>query len=228
MSDRGGGKAGAICAIVGSLLLLTGTMLHPMDADPNDAPAAFAEYAADHGWVASHLTQLAGVTLIVAALLVIAQQIDAGRPRVWARVAAGGAIASLAVAAALQAVDGIALKSMVNAWAAAPPRQKDAAFHAAFGVRQIEVGLASVAGLVFGLTVSLFGIVLLDDRTYPRWVSVLALAGGVPMTIAGIFIAYTGFSATAMDINLTASTILLVWMVTMGVLMWRRRAPADG
>ena len=28
-----------------------------MSADPNDAPAAFAEYAADRIWVATHLGQ---------------------------------------------------------------------------------------------------------------------------------------------------------------------------
>ena len=35
-----------------------------MGADPNDPIAAFSEYAADTWWVARHLTQLAGVTVI--------------------------------------------------------------------------------------------------------------------------------------------------------------------
>ena len=34
-----------------------------MDADPNIPIAAFTEYAADHHWVASHLTELFGVRL---------------------------------------------------------------------------------------------------------------------------------------------------------------------
>jgi hypothetical protein len=54
-----------------------------MKADPNDALAAFAEYAADHFWVASHLTQLLGVTLIVAALLVLGQQLEGAMARVY-------------------------------------------------------------------------------------------------------------------------------------------------
>ena len=52
-------------------MLLTGTFLHPMDEDPNDPIAAFSEYSADEHWVVSHLVQLAGMTLIVAALLVV-------------------------------------------------------------------------------------------------------------------------------------------------------------
>jgi hypothetical protein len=106
-----------------------------MAADPNEAVAAFAEYAADPLWVASHMTQLGGIVLIVAALLALAQQLEAGSNTGWARIAAGGAVASLAVAAALQAVDGIALKRMVNAWAAAPAPHKEVTFHAAFAVR---------------------------------------------------------------------------------------------
>src|SRR5215510_14454881 len=151
MLSRSEGKTGATCAITGSVLLLIGTYLHPSQADPNDAVAAFSEYAADRMWVASHLTQLAGVMLMTAALLFLARQLEAASGTGWARLAAGGAIASLAVAAALQAVDGVALKVMVDAWSAAPAAQKEGAFHAAFAVRQVEVGLASMLSLLSGL-----------------------------------------------------------------------------
>src|SRR5260221_10649666 len=99
-------RTGAVCAMVGSVLLFVGTYLHPMGADPNEAVAAFTEYAADHLWVASHLTQLAGVALMAAALLFVAQQLATENAIGWARIAAGGAIANLAVATVLQAVDG--------------------------------------------------------------------------------------------------------------------------
>jgi len=124
MASRSASRLGATCAIAGSVLLFIGTYLHPMEADPNQAIAAFAEYAADRLWVASHLTQLAGVALILAALLLLAQQLRAGSAAAWAVVAAGAATVSLAVAVALQAVDGIALKLMVDAWAA-PRKRRD-------------------------------------------------------------------------------------------------------
>ena len=203
-------------------MLFVGTYLHPMKADPNEVVAAFTEYAADQLWVASHLTQLAGVALTVAALLFLAQQLEAANGTGWSRLAAGGAIASLAVATALQAVDGIALKAMVDAWAVAPATQKEIAFHAAFAVRQVEVGLASTLSLLFGLTVTVYGVALLHDRRYPKWVAGLAIVGGVPTTIAGVMMAYTGFSRLAMATNMPASSLLLVWMLTVGVFMWRR------
>src|SRR5437773_8198142 len=175
MLSRSESKMAATCALAGSVVLFIGTYLHPLAADPNEAVAAFSEYAADRLWVASHLTQLAGVVLMVAALLFLAQQLEAASGTGWTRLAAGGAIASLAVAAALQAVDGVALKVMVDAWAAAPEAQKESAFRAAFAVRQIEVGLASMASLSLGLTATLYGIALLADCAYPRWVGGLAM-----------------------------------------------------
>jgi hypothetical protein len=221
-------RTGAVCAISGAVLLFVGTYLHPSEADPNEAVAAFTEYAADHLWVASHLTQLGGVALMVAALVLLSQQLEAASRRGWARLAGGGAIASLAVAAALQAVDGIALKRMVDAWSSAPAAQKDVAFHAAFAVRQVEIGLASVLSLVLGLTVTVVGVALLVDNTYPKWMAGLAIVGGVPTMVAGVMMAYTGFSGLAMAITMPASSILLVWMLALGVLMWRRGGVPQG
>ena len=110
-------RIGAVCAIVGTMLLLAGTWLHPMPADPNNAVQAFAAYAADRFWVASHLAQLVGIALALGALVILARQLETGGAAVWARLASAGAIASLALAAALQAVDGIALRAMVENWA---------------------------------------------------------------------------------------------------------------
>ena len=222
MVSRSASRTGAKCAITGSVLLFIGTYLHPMGADPNQAVAAFTEYAADHLWVASHLTQLAGVALMVAALLLLAQQLRAESATAWATIAAGGATASLAVAMALQAVDGIALKLMVDAWAAASAAQKEGVFHAAFAVRQIEIGLASMVSLSMGLTATVFGVALVVDQTYPKWVGGLAMIAGVPTMVAGVVIAYTGFSGLAMAINMPANSLLLVWMLILGGCMWRR------
>ena len=221
MQHRNASKAGATCAIAGAALLLVGTYPHPMEANPNEPVAAFTEYAADDFWVASHLMQLAGVASMVAALLFLTTVLETRRGPGTARVAAGGAIASLALAAALQAVDG-ALKNMVDAWAAAPASQKGEVFHAAFAVRQIEVGLASMSILCFGLTATLYGVALIGARIYPTWLAALAMASGIPMIVSGMVMAYSGFSGLSMAINMPASAILLVWMLTLGVLMWRQ------
>jgi hypothetical protein len=50
----------------------------------------------------------------------------------------------------------------------------------------------------------------------------MALAGGAPTTVAGVLIAYTGFSDLAMTFNMAAGLLLVVWMVGLGVYGWRQ------
>ncbi|GIV04253.1 MAG: hypothetical protein KatS3mg077_2131 [Candidatus Binatia bacterium] len=221
MQMFGASKVGAACAIAGAGLLFVGTFLHPMEADPNDALAAFAEYTADRLWVASHLVQLAGVALIAVALLLLAQQLEFRKGLGVTRIAVAGAVISLALAAALQAVDGIALKTMVDAWAKAPALGKESAFRAAFAVRQVEIGFASMFCLSVGITATVFGVALLGDDSYPKWFAVLPIVGGLPTAGAGVVIAYTGFSGLAMAINMVANLILLLWVLVLGWFMWR-------
>jgi hypothetical protein len=67
------------------------------------------------------------VALLGAALVALAAALDAerGASASWARLGAFGAAASVAVAAALQAVDGVAFKVMVDRWASAAARFDD-------------------------------------------------------------------------------------------------------
>jgi hypothetical protein len=216
------GRVGAMSAIIGALLLFVGTYLHPMGADPNMLLAAFTEYAADHHWVTSHLMQLFGVILMGAALVLLSRRLADGPAAEWATLGNAGAIAGVAVTSALQAVDGIALKLMVDSWAAAPEPEKAAVFQAAFGVRQIEIGLASVSSVLFGVTVSIYGLALLVDHRFPRWLGAFAIAAGAPTAIAGLVMAYTGFSGLAMAINIPSGSLLILWMVVLGVYGWKQ------
>jgi hypothetical protein len=214
-------RVGAVAAIAGAITLFVATLLHPMAADPNDAAAAFAEYAAAPIWVASHLGQFVGVALLCAALVALASTMEPGRPSVWGRLGLVGTAASLAAAAALQAVDGVALKFMVDRWARAAGDDRTRAFEGAFAVRQIEVGLASVLSLLFGLTIVVVGVAMLSGRRFPHWLGWLGLAGGAATVAAGIAQAYTGFSALAMMISMPASIVLLLWAIAAGVYLWR-------
>ena len=220
--DRSLLRIGAVVAVVGAVLLFVSTLLHPFEADPNDALAAFREYAADRLWIASHLGQFLGVAFMVAALVALSRTLAEGAAGAWSRIGVAGAVASLAVAAVLQAVDGVALKFMVNEWAAAPAEQQQSLFQAALGVRQIEIGLASMMSLLFGLTVTAYGVATLLGRTYPHWLGWVGIIGGVGTSAGGVAQAYTGFSGLAMAISMPASLLILLWMIAAGVSMWRR------
>jgi hypothetical protein len=195
-----------------------------MSADPNVPLAAFTEYAAAHHWVAIHLTQLLGVLLMVTALMLLSRKLAEGPAVDWATLGMTGAISSLAVASVLQAVDGVALKTVVDHWAAAFGPEKSLIFQVAFGVRQIEVGLAGITSVLFGLTGFVYGVALLVDRRFSRWVGTIALVAGVPTAISGFAIATTGFSDIAMAISMPSSAALILWMIALGIIGWRRQA----
>ncbi len=169
MSEHNTYKMCAVAAVAGALTLFVGTFLRPSNADPNDPVAAFTEYAANRPWIASHLMQLFGIILIVVALVFLSRLMSNGDGASWAYLGVVGAGSSLSVAGALQAVDGIALKQMVDSWAAASTADKEMLFLATFAVRQIEIGLASILGLLFGITVAVYGIALMSDGSFPKW-----------------------------------------------------------
>lgn len=214
-------RIAAACAPLGALVLLVSTMLHPLGADPNDAAAAFAEYAADPLWVWSHLGQFVGVAVLAMAFVGLAATFEAGRAAAWGRLGFAGIVATIAAAAALQAVDGVALKVMVDRWAAATGAARDASFEAAFAVRQIEIGLASLLNVLFGFTSVLFGVAIISSARYPAWLGIGGLAVGLAMLASGGAMAVGGFSEIAMALSMTASFLFVVWLVVLAVLLWR-------
>ena len=89
---------------------------------------------------------------------------------------------SLTLATALQAVDGIALKVLVNRWAEAPAESQELLFESAYVVRQIEGGLLAMFVLGLGLTILLYGVALLREEAAPNWLGILGMAAG-PLTV---------------------------------------------
>lgn len=216
-------RIGAICAIAGPLVLFCSTLMHPMGEDPNDNVKAFAEYAADRPYVWTHLGQFAGFALIGAALTAFSSQLETGWAAAFGRVGLFWTACSVAVSATLQAVDGVALKAMVDRWAAADGETRAILFEAAFAVRQIEIGLAGLLSLTFGGALLAFGVGLLQSLRFPRWFAATGVVAGLGMLAAGGVQSARGFSGLAMTLSMGASLLALAWGVAMGVLLARGR-----
>ena len=221
-------RLGSVSAFAGAIVLLVSTWLHPMSRDPNNAPEAFAEYAADSFYVWTHLGQFAGSALLGAALVALAATFEPGRASAWARIGLAGTIVGVAIAAALQAVDGVALKVTVDRWAAATGDARAVIYEAALAVRQIEIGLASLLSITTGLTLIAFSFAMLLGARYPRWLGAIGLLDGLGMVAAGAAQAATGFSALAMTLSMAASSVLLIWIILAGIFMWRLAPRLEG
>jgi hypothetical protein len=217
VSDRRARLTAGVLALAGAAALAIGTVLHPSQADPQVSADAFAEYAATGRveWVISHVLQLAGVVAMFAAVVILAGLTLGGA---WPRVLTALAGASMAVAAVLQAVDGVALKATVDLWAAAAPDAKASLFDAALAVRQVEIGLDAMLALISGTAIIGYACAFLPrPGLWGRVLSVLALAAGVAFLVDGWLLAVDGYSARAMLATTVSGILTLVWMVPLGL-----------
>lgn len=155
------------------------------------------------------------------ALVALATTLEPGRAAAWGRIGQAGAAAIIAVAAALQAVDGVALKVMVDRWAAATGEVRMLAFESTFAVRQIEIGLASLLSVLSGFTLTVFGVSIILSTRYPTWMGGIGLLSGLGLVATGAAQASTGFSDLAMTLSILGSSVLLIWVILFGILMWR-------
>jgi hypothetical protein len=214
-------RIGSVALLLGAIVLVISTELHPAHENPMDNPAVFAEYAESELWIAVHLGQLLGFLLVIGGLVAIYYSL-ATRPDAGAAVARFGLAAAVTTGTTftiLQAVDGIALKRAVDAWVSAPPDHQVAAFAAAEAIRWIEIGINSLSFALLGLTLLLFGISIALSNVYPRWVGAIAAAAGVANLIRGVEGSYQGFVPS--NAALVGLALLAVWAMIMVVLLWR-------
>src|SRR5215218_1132330 len=70
-ADRLTSRIGAVLFLLGLVVLVISTQLHPAHEDPMDNPAVFREYAQSDLWVAVHLGQFVGFLLVIGGLVAL-------------------------------------------------------------------------------------------------------------------------------------------------------------
>src|SRR3954470_22997329 len=142
--DRTSLRLSATLLLVGQLLYVLVTLLHT-GGEANNHPAIFAAYAGSGIWTAVHVAQFACMATMLAGLLGLFSALDvqAGPARLAARLGAASTTAALSLYGVVLAVDGVALKQAVNAWANAPDTQNAARFATAETMRWLEWGTRS-------------------------------------------------------------------------------------
>ena len=215
-------RIGALALPLAIPVLVVAEYFHPANEDPMDNRAVFAEYAHSHIWITVHLGEYFGFLLLLGGLVALYYSVSA-KPGLGAGIAPFGLAAAVTAAASftvLQAVDGIALKRAVDAWASAPAPDKAAAFAAAEAVRWTEIGMNSLSFFLAGLTLFLFGLAIAFGRVYPRWVGLIAVVSGAAFVYDGVgVVAYEGFVPST--VKLVGLLLLAVWAFIMAFLMWR-------
>ena len=197
MADR------ALLRLSGTLLLI-GFVVSYLAQLPHPGGGAtyeetFANYAASAvaDWTAIHLWQFVSEAVLLAGLLVLlfALHVTEGIPR-W--VGFFGAISvgmALALAGVLAAVDGVALKQAVDAWASAPAAEKASRLASAEAIRWLEFGINSYWQYMRGLALVLYAIVIAFTGRVPRPIGLFMGVAGLCFIVLGWMVGTTGFTA---------------------------------
>ncbi len=212
----------------GVVVSLLAGLLHAESHDANDHVASFTAYANSDIWTAVHLGQFAGMALVCAGLVALWSVIGLRRGGLgWtARFGAISAALAAALYAALQAVDGVALKQAVDAWAVSAEPDKAARFATAEGIRWLEWGMRSYQSFLLGAALLLLGTVVASLRPVSRFIGYLMVLSGLAYVAQGWIIGELGFAATNSLPTLTGIIAVLAWSVWLAVSAWRMKETA--
>jgi hypothetical protein len=232
MIDRTSLRLSATLLLLGQLLYIVVTLFHA-DGDANNHPAVFTEYAGSGIWTAVHVGQFACMAILLAGLLALffALDVEAGTARWAGRFGAAAAAATLALYGVVLAVDGVALKQAVNAWASAPDAEKAARFASAEAIRWLEWGVRSYQNFALGLAFLLFAAAVLRTAWVPRPIAYLMGLSGLAYLVQGWVAGSEGFSPTHTIAIVLAEVLNLAWMIWLVFTAWRMQhseAPSPG
>lgn len=202
--------------MVGGLLVnIVSTLVHPAGQEDNHE-VIFAKYADSGSWVAVHLGQFVGVLLALGGLLVLYRALRTANPSrpLVARLAAAATIATAAVWAVLQGLDGVGLKQAVDAWGSASGAERVVRFANAETVRWLEWGFQSYFRVLLGISFLLFGAAILAGRRVTGWLGWAAVLVGLCSVVIGVDVGYNGLASGLQDaLGLASLALVLIFAV---------------
>ncbi|MBZ5623852.1 MAG: DUF4386 family protein [Acidobacteriia bacterium] len=207
---------------MGQLLYIVVTLFHA-GGEANNHHAVFAGYARSGIWAAVHAGQFACMAIFLAGLfaLFFALDVEAGTARWAGRFGAVSAAVTLALYGGVLAVDGVALKQTVNAWASAPEAEKAARFASAEAMRWLEWGMRSYENFALGLAVLLFAAAVVRTAWVPRPIAWLMGLSDLTYLVQGWVSGSEGFSRTHTIVIILAEVLNVAWMIWLVVFAWR-------
>jgi hypothetical protein len=228
VADRSLLRLSATLVFIGEVLFAIVTLFHP-DGDANNHPAVFAEYASSASYTALHFVQFVFMAVLLAGLLVLffALDVRSGALGWVGRFAAVSVVVALALYGVLQAVDGVALKQAVDAWASAPEAQKATRFASAETVRWLEWGINEYQIFMFALALILLATVIVGTARVPRAIGYLMGLTAIPMLVQSFVVGTEGFSVSwlAGSLSVVALPLMLAWSIWLLIVAWRMKEP---
>ena len=225
MVDRGLARTGGALILVGSALAVIFNLLHPRTT--SEADDAGLRLVADSDlWVLIHTGILVALLLVFVGLLIFAIGLPESVAS-WARLAIVTQGAAAAAGAIWAAIDGVAVKRVVDDWNTASGASEEAFFAAARGVESVSIGVFSVfILLVTGLAPLMYGLAVSKSRVYPSWLGSLGIFAGSAGIIVALVQMMTEPSVVLTNIIFTIVALLVtIFIGALGWYLYRGTAP---
>jgi hypothetical protein len=212
--------------LVGLVLTIVAQLPHPAGSSPANVDQ-FAAYAGStvEFYAAIHLAQFAGEVILLTGLLVLffALNLPEGMPRMVGILGAVSAGVAQTLTGVVTAVDAVALKQAVDAWASAPAAEKAARFASAEAIRWLEWGTSAYWNFMIGLALVLFGIVIAWTARVPRPIGPLMAAAGLAIIEDGWLTAINGFGGATTLATLVGFGCVLAFAIWLLLVSWRTK-----
>ena len=229
MADRSLLRLSTTLVVIGEVLFALVTLFHPGREDPNNHPAVFAEYASSGSWTAIHFGQFVFMAVLLLGLLALsfALNVRSGALGWVGRFAAVSVVVALALYGVVQAVDGVANKHAVDAWASAPGAEKAARFASAETMRWLEWGTSSYQTFMFALALILLASVIVWTARVPRPIGYLMGLAAIPPLLQIWVLGTEGFSVIwlAGSLSVVGLPLMLAWSIWLLIVAWRMKEP---
>lgn len=193
-----------------------------------DQEALLRLAAESDAWIALHLAIVFGVALFVGGLVALSYSLRGDRAEPLARLATAGALTGGAVSLVQRAID-TAYGKVADDWASVAGTDKETLVRIASAVEDVDFTMFSISVVLFyGVTFVLYGLAVSVSDAYPRRLGWIAVFGGAGAGVVGIAQVFTGPSVLTLFVFPAFAALLALWLLAMGVLLWRRAdAPDD-
>ncbi len=221
MNERTLTRIGGGMLIVGAILAGIGNALHPRLALIPDLDTKIRAIAGNGLWEGLHVALFVAVLLLTGGLVALSRTISGEPAASWARM---GMIAVVVSAPVYFVVGGVeqARQAMAMGWITGPADPGILAVNRLLETVVYNTFFMWVA-LFFGAAFICYGLAMRRGGAYPAWLGWIALIAGIVSAWVGIHHLYAGptFEITVVLFAIL-SILLTLWMLVVGVLMWRR------
>jgi hypothetical protein len=222
-------RIGAVCAILGAVVsVAAGTGFGNITNElGTEAVLRYVSSLPAWYWPTVHLGFIVGALLWVGALAALASSLTRGAGWALGQLGAASVIVGATIHVVDSSINGFGLMALAHAWVAAPVSERASLLLAGSALLWILGGTwASVLSLFHGVPFVLFGLAVVLDRSYPTWLGWFGFVGGLGSLLCGVTM-FLGAGLVPEWLFIVFALVVSLWMVAMGVLMWRRAATRD-